>query len=248
MKKLFDIPYGEHERNILNIYLPDGEVNSVFVYFHGGGITDGSKEAANILTPFLTEQGVCVMSANYRLYPNCKFPDFLCDAAQAVAFAHKYMCEKLGCTKLFVGGSSAGGYISMMLCFDPKYLAAAGIDNSVIAGYYHDAGQPTVHFNVVRERGMDRRRVIIDEDAPLYHIGTAEKYPPMRFIVSDDDMKNRYEQTMLVLKTLEDFRYNDFDHVVMHGTHCQYCAAKDEDGNSVFAPMIWDFIKKVKNK
>ena len=53
---------------------------------------------------------------------------------------------------LYVGGSSAGAYIAMMLCFDPAYLKPYGVSN--IQGYLFDAGQPTVHFRVLKERGL----------------------------------------------------------------------------------------------
>ena len=59
----------------------------------------------------------------------------------------------------------------MMLCFDDKYLSACGVPADIIKGYVHDAGQPSTHFNVQRERGLDPRRVIIDEATPIYHIG-----------------------------------------------------------------------------
>lgn len=95
-----------------------------------------------------------------------------------------------------------------MLCFDKRFLAVHNINSDDIAGFIHDAGQSTTHFNVLRERGMDTRRVIVDEAAPLYHVTHNENYPPMLFIISDDDMTNRFEQTMVMLKTLKHFKNN----------------------------------------
>ena len=245
MKKISDIIYGKHEdANKLDAFLPDGKVTAVFVYFHGGGFDHGDKDHADVFAPYLCERGVAVVSANYRMYPNAKYPDFLYDGANAVAWANKYMREELGCDRLYVGGSSAGGYLSMMLCFDKTYLASAGIDNSVITGYFHDAGQPTAHFAVLKERGIDPRRIIVDETAPLFHIGTEPAYPGMRFIVSDDDMKNRYEQTMLVQSTMSHFGYENYDHIVMNSKHCKYVGKIDDNGVTVFGQMIYDFISK----
>ena len=62
-----------------------------------------------------------------------------------------------------------------------------------------DAGQPTAHFNVLKYADVDPRRIIVDETAPLYYVGLESEYPPMRFVVSDNDMTNRYEQTMTPL-------------------------------------------------
>ena len=128
----------------------------------------------------------------------------------------------------------------MMLCFDDKYLLPYKLPSDVIKGYIHDAGQPTTHFNVLRERGIDSRRVIIDEAAPIYHIGKAVSYPPMMIIVSDNDMKNRYEQTQLTISTLKHFEYEESKiyYRLMHGTHCHYSATVE------FGKIICEFINE----
>ncbi len=249
MKIMENVLYGnDSTAQALDVYLPDTAVSQVFVYFHGGGLDHGDKGMAKGFSTYLTDRGVAVISANYRMFPDAEYPDFICDAAKVVAWADKYMRDELNCDKLYVGGSSAGGYLSMMLCFNGRYLKNEGLDNSAISGYFHDAGQPTAHFNVLKHANIDPRRVIVDESAPLYYIGTEEKYPPMRFIVSDKDMRNRYEQTMLVISTLSHFEYNNFDHIVMNGGHCEYCRKVDDDGESVFGKMIWDFIDHVNNE
>lgn len=146
---------------------------------------------------------------------------------------------------IYVGGSSAGGYLSQMLCFDEKWLAKYNIKPCDITGFIHDAGQPTCHFNVLKERGIDSRRVIIDDSAPLYHIGEADEYPPMLIIVSDNDMKNRYEQTMLLESTLKHFGHTEKVQLkIMNGTHCAYVNKVDQDGESVFGKLVLSFINR----
>lgn len=245
MKTIENISYGNLDSvQKLDLYLPDGAASSMFVYFHGGGLVSGNKNFADVFAPYLTSRGIAIASANYRMYPDAEYPDFICDAAQAVAWANEYMRKELGGERLYIGGSSAGGYLSMMLCFDQRYLESVGLDNSKVAGYFHDAGQPTAHFNVLKYADIDPRRIIVDETAPLYYVGLEKEYPPMRFVVSDNDMKNRYEQTMLMLSTLSHFGYQNFDHIVMHGKHCEYCGKIDNDGESVFGQMIYDFVKR----
>lgn len=244
MKTLENIAYQtQNEAQKLDVYLPVGKVEAVFLYLHGGGIEGGDKKSGARFAPYLTARGVATVSANYRMYPDAKYPEFIRDVAQAVAWTHNYMKTELHCNTLYVGGSSAGGYLTMMLCFDKTYLAEVGLDNSAIAGYLHDAGQPTAHFNVLKHAGIDPRRIIVDESAPLYHMGCDEAYPKMRFIVSDNDMRNRLEQTMLVLSTLAHFGHKNFDHVLMNGRHCAYLGKFEENGDSVFAKMIYDFIQ-----
>ena len=250
MRLFKDIYYSEIKDcdHTLDVYTPDTEGFPVFVYFHGGGLEHGNKDNPRRIADaeYLTKHGIGLVSINYRKYPNAKYPEFILDAAEAVAFTKEHISEYGGNGKIFVGGSSAGGYLSMMLCFDERYLGKHGILPTDITGYIHDAGQPTSHFNVLREFGIDSRRVIIDETAPLYHVGKAESYSPMLIIYSDNDMKNRPEQLNLLLSTLNHFEYDrsKIDTIIMHGKHCHYLKENDADGSSKFGRMIYQFIEK----
>ena len=246
MKKLLDIYYTEerHPMKMLNLYLPECESFPVFVYFHGGGLVAGDRTGSDAAMQYLTARGIATVNVEYRMYSDARYPDFIEDCAAAVAWVKKNLPSYGANGEIYVGGSSAGGYLSMMLCFNKQFLGAHGIDPTEITGWFHDAGQPTKHFNVLKYSGEDARRVIVDETAPLFHIGTQEKHSPMRFIVSDNDMECRYEQTMLVLATMKHFGYSRFDHVVMQGTHCAYCN-RIENGESVFGKMILDFIQNL---
>lgn len=246
MKNLKNIYYldEQSEFKALDVYIPDGQCKAVFCHIHGGGIESGDKSNFYGIGEFLAENGYGSVSINYPLYPNTKFPDFLYAAAEAVAWTKNNMRKFFGCDRLYVGGESAGGYISMMLCFDKRYLGSVGLSNGDIAGYWHAAGQPTAHFNVLKYSGIDSRRVIVDETAPLYFIGMEkETYPYMRFTVSDNDMFARYEQTMLILKTLEHFGHKNLDCKVVSGTHCSYFRTRYEDGASEAAHLILDFLE-----
>ena len=244
MKSYLDICYGSTNEQLLDVHLPDCDRFPVFVYFHGGGLENGSKGTPEtVMYQYFTQHGLAVVTANYRMYPNAKYPDFVEDAAHVVAWTLEHMGEYGTVTGVYVGGSSAGGYLSQMLCFDESWYAKFGVQPAQISGYIHDAGQPTCHFNVLRERGIDNRRVIIDESAPLYHIAADKVYPPMLVIISDNDIQNRYEQTMLLLSTLKHFGYEGLAQLQqMHGGHCAYVNAVDENGDSVFGKLICQYI------
>ena len=217
MQKFKDISYGNEK---LDLYLPENKDFDLFVYFHGGGLERGDKANRPHIFEYLAACGVAVASVEYRKYPDAKYPDFIEDAAQSVAWLKKNISAYGNCKRIFVGGSSAGGYLSMMLCFDNRWLGEYGIDPMEIDGFIHDAGQPTKHYKVLKHQGIDNRRVIVDETAPLYHVGLAEKYPPMLFIVSDNDMENRLEQTQLMISTLRHFGHEAFLKIC-HGKHVQ---------------------------
>ena len=243
MNSIFDVEY--KKGLYIDLHLPESKDFDLFVYFHGGGLTSGSRKGVEVFAKTLAKSNIATASVEYRMYPDAKFPDFIEDGASSI----RYLKDNIGkfgkCNRIFVGGSSAGGYISMMLCFDQRYLLAEGVLPSDIAGYIHDAGQPTSHFRVLEELGKDSGRVIIDETAPLYFVGTSKEYPPMAFIVSDSDIPCRYEQIMLTVKTLESFGHKNKVYLeVMHGSHCEYVEKADGDGEGILGKVILKFIDK----
>ena len=244
MKSIVDVCYSEEYKQYLDIHLPECDSFPVFVYFHGGGLEAGDKaNGYTLFFEYLTAHGIAVVSANYRMYPDAKYPDFLVDGAKAVKWVFDNMHQYGKVTDIFVGGSSAGGYMSQMYCFDKRWLATEGLCPMDIKGFIHDAGQPTCHFNVLRERGLDTRRVIIDETAPIYHVGVDAQYPPMLIVVSDNDMPNRLEQTQLLVSTLREFEHTEnVELQMMHSSHCAYVRKGDENGISVFGPIVEKFI------
>lgn len=244
MKIITDVCYSQEHQQFLDIYLPECDSFPVFVYFHGGGLEAGDKANGYALFfEYLTTHGIAVVSANYRMYPDAKYPDFLVDGAKTIKWVFDNIKIYGNATDIYVGGSSAGGYMSQMLCFDKQWLAAQDLCPMDIKGFIHDAGQPTCHFNVLRERGLDTRRVIIDETAPIYHVGVDAQYPPMLIVVSDNDMPNRLEQTQLLVSTLREFEHTENVQLqMMHSSHCAYVRKGDENGVSVFGPIVEQFI------
>jgi len=254
MKKFSDINYTgidyqvtkADSRTLLDLYVPDdaSPETPVVVWFHGGGITGGSKEGdPGLICRRLSECGIASISANYRMYPDAKYPDFIEDAAAAVAWCKTNITQYTGGTgRIFVGGESAGGYLSMMLCFDRSYLLKHGIDpDTDIAGWIHGGGQPTAHFNVLAERGIDPKRVVVDESAPLYHIDR-DTFAPMLLLTSTNDIPGRMRQNQLVEATLRHFGYTGkADLHIIEGGHCSYCHP-EKDGSIIVVEMIKDFI------
>ena len=237
----------EYKKDLyVDLHLPESDGFDLFVYFHGGGLTGGSRKKIEPMAEGLAKINVATASVEYRMYPHAKFPDFIEDGACAVRWLKDHISEWGRCNRIFVGGSSAGGYISMMLCFDDSYFKAVGLVPTDIDAYIHDAGQPTSHFNVLKELGKDSRRLIVDETAPMYFVGTAEKYSPMLFIVSDGDLPCRYEQTLLMVRVLKHFGHekNVLLHV-QHGKHCEYVCKRDENGNEILSGIISDFLKRL---
>ncbi len=219
-----DIKYASYKENLLDLFLPDESASTVYIYIHGGGIEGGSYKIGNKLPDFYTSCGIAFASIEYRLYPNAKFPEYIIDCANAV----KYIQDNYDFENIIIGGSSAGGYISMMLFFNKQYFIDAAVNTSKIKGYIFDAGQPTSHFNYLRfDKKVDSRSVMIDEGAPIFYL--REDYPPCQphvfFICAENDMTNRVNQTNVLITAMKQFKFPTeklFYKIYENETHCSY--------------------------
>ncbi len=123
-----DIPYGSAVANKLDIYQPvRSELSPVVVFFYGGGWNSGDKASYKFVGASLAQAGVLTIIPNYTLYPRAKFPQFMRDAASAVAWAHAHAREWGGdADRLYVVGHSAGAHIAVLLALDQEYLQQVG--------------------------------------------------------------------------------------------------------------------------
>jgi acetyl esterase/lipase len=185
----------------LDFYYPKGVKNyATIVWFHGGGITGGSKE----IPKALTEKGYAVVGVGYRLSPKAKAPAYINDAAAAVAWVFQHIEQYGGSNQhIYISGHSAGGYLGMMITMDKKYLAAYSIDANRIAGLIPFSGQAITHYTIRQERGIKDTQPIIDEYAPLFHVRA--DLPPMLLITADreKELLGRYEENAYLLRMMK---------------------------------------------
>lgn len=119
---LANVKYGEHERNVLDIWFADRSEHPtpLAIYIHGGGFKSGSKDKLKPgdLSGFL-DAGISVASINYRLLPESPLPTPHLDATRALQFIRSRADEwKLDKNRVGVFGSSAGAQISMFLAYN----------------------------------------------------------------------------------------------------------------------------------
>ncbi|MES2593785.1 MAG: alpha/beta hydrolase [Verrucomicrobiota bacterium] len=195
----------EKERCKLDLYLPTkGEGFTTLVWFHGGGLTGGSKESEVMkrLGTSLAEEGIAVVVPNYRLSPKAKYPAYVADACAAVAWTLKNIPQHGGDAKrVFVGGHSAGGYLTLLLGMDARHLAKVGVKHSDLAGLIPVSGQTMTHYTVREERGIGKFSVIADEAAPVCW-AEAKGIAPMLVLWADKDMPARAEENAFLVAVL----------------------------------------------
>jgi acetyl esterase len=98
----------------IRIYRPKDALRAALVYFHGGGWVVGSLESADASCRALANRSRCVViSIDYRLAPETKFPGAVEDAYAATRWVADNAAElRIDPTKIAVGGASAGGNLA----------------------------------------------------------------------------------------------------------------------------------------
>lgn len=102
----FDGVFGE-------ITIPDNMTSeNIILYIHGGGLVSGSAKATRGYCSMLSRfSGLRVISINYSLAPENKYPKGLDDCYNA----YLQVREKFPQSKVAVTGESAGGYLTIAL-------------------------------------------------------------------------------------------------------------------------------------
>ena len=89
-----------------------------FVFFHGGGMVAGSIQTHDRICAALAQMTGCrLVSVDYRLAPEHKFPAAIEDAIAATRWVSE-QASSLGidATRLIVGGDSAGATLAAVVC------------------------------------------------------------------------------------------------------------------------------------
>lgn len=129
-----EVRYGPHDRNVLDLWVAEGEApRPLVVYIHGGGWIGGDK------TKFPTEQferllaaGISVASISYRYSTIEPYPTPMRDGGLAVQFLRHHSGKyKIDPHRVACYGSSAGAVTSLWLAFHDD-LADAGAEDPVL--------------------------------------------------------------------------------------------------------------------
>jgi acetyl esterase len=122
----------------LRLYRPGGVPATTplgaLVFFHGGGWVIGDLETHDALCRQLTaESGVSVVSVDYRLAPEHKFPAAVDDAWAATRWVVAHAGELgIDANRLSVGGDSAGGTLAAVVALQARDERAPSIALQVL--------------------------------------------------------------------------------------------------------------------
>jgi acetyl esterase/lipase len=125
---------------LANIYLPHTQQSPLpaVIWLHGGGWRFGDRNLAPNLAEFAQQSGLAIVSIDYRLSDEAKFPAAVDDVKTAVRWVRS-LAAQFGFDQDHVGlwGSSAGGHLAALAAIttEDEFQTAehAGISSAVQA-------------------------------------------------------------------------------------------------------------------
>jgi acetyl esterase len=163
------------------MYIPDvNQTLPILVWFHGGGWVIGNVEGSEGVTRHLASTSGCaVLSVNYRLSPDVKFPGPLDDCYGVTKWVYDN-AESLNIdqNRISVGGDSAGGNLAAAVCLRAKDDGQLPLVSQLLI-------YPCVDTDFTRKSYIKNK-----DDYAL--TATSMKWFWEQYINSDSDMDNPY--------------------------------------------------------
>ena len=175
-----DIAFGSDPRQKLDVYTPERAANPapVVVFFYGGSWSSGRRQDYAFVGRALAARGFVAVIADYRIYPQVRYPAFLEDGAAAVRWTRDHVAGYGGDPgRISLAGHSAGAYNAMMLALGPMFLPQAGVDRRTIRAVAGLSGP----YDFLPLRAASTRNAFgeapdLSDTQPINHAGPAS--PP----------------------------------------------------------------------
>jgi acetyl esterase/lipase len=270
--KYADIPYKsgnlpdyEKRMTTLDVHVPTGPMRKwpVIVHLHGGGLQEGdSKEGwstadKNNAIRKIWEQGYLMVCPNYRLgidpdlpnggAPRGKYPDYLRDAAAAVAWAKKNVEQYGGDPDdFFVMGYSAGAWLSLMLAIDTTWYSELGFDRKGVRGYMPLSAQTYTYGEYAIEFKISDRS--ISPGAALNYVRKVEA-PIHLFVGSlEEAASKRVSDNQTFVQKMKAVGNDDLELSIMAGRDHEHILSSIGNATDETRDLLMAFLKKYGKK
>lgn len=197
-----NVRYGNHERQVIDLYKADRPNAPVLLFVHGGGFVAGDKDSDgtfyNNVGRYFAANGYLAVSMNYRLAPDAVWPAGSEDTASVLAWLVEHAAEYGGDPeRIVIVGQSAGASHSAGVLFDTRFsLPPAVKAAALLSGFYQAAaplaGGPLLYFGS-DESAWDNR-------SPATHV--AAGHVPVMLSIAENDPAVIADQTLVLAREL----------------------------------------------
>jgi len=183
-----DLAYGATDRQKLDIYQPKqsiGQSSPVVIFVYGGSWQNGSKAGYGFIGHSLAQAGYTTVVIDYRLAPKQRYPAFVQDTADAIAWTYRNISQYGGNPQqLFVMGHSAGAFNAITAVNDQRFWRTTGVPDQAVLGVIGLAGPYAYDFRDYSTRkvfpvGAHPDQIMPDRhprpNAPAHYLLTAQR-------------------------------------------------------------------------
>lgn len=188
---VYDSSSQDKNTTSLDVYTldPPEPKSPVMVWVHGGGLRVGDKLSSKDLDPkpeyFNSKLGYILVSVNYRLLPEGRYPTNVQDVANALAWVHSNIASYGGDPEqIFLMGHSAGAGLVAQVATDEAFLEKAGKNLAILKGVIANEGSRydltapgTDAKGTEAAYGPDWRNA-----SPVAHVAKGKHIPPFLLI------------------------------------------------------------------
>lgn len=128
-KKIKGVNYGDHKRQVGDLYLTEKKNAPIVFTVHGGSWSNRSHEDMSSVAESLASHGYNVFNISYRFAPEFKHPSPIEDLNLAIEFIKNNHANLIDFNKIALWGYSSGAHIALMHGLKSKHSIQA-----IIAG------------------------------------------------------------------------------------------------------------------
>ena len=128
----------------------------VVLHLHGGAFTGGSLDSGRTVAKLLSDAGAVVVSADYPLAPEHRFPKALDAAFRTLNWMHKSRATLAGRrSQVFVAGEEAGGNLAAALALMARDQQTPALAGQILLSPMLDPCMATCSMRDAREGAAD---------------------------------------------------------------------------------------------
>ena len=184
------VRFGSHGQT-LDVWRAETAANAdkrpVLIFWHGGGWVKGARQDYAFAGRAFARQGFVVVIPDYRKVPDVRFPAFVEDGAEAVAWVRDNIARFGGDPqRIAFSGHSAGAHTAVLLALDPRWLDAADVDPRIVKAVVGLSG-PYDFYPFTTKRSIDAMAQYPDPKVTQPIDQARADAPPMLLVTSTKD-------------------------------------------------------------
>ena len=245
-----DVAYGPHERNRLDLFVPDetaasSAARAIVVFVHGGGFVGGDKSAPNSpyydnIAVWAAREGFVGVTVTYRLAPAHPYPSAAEDVASALRWIERHCAGFRGDAGAIVPFGQSAGATHIASCIAAGH--AKNVAGAVLLSGVYDFEAMRESPNVQAYVGDDR--AAMRAASPLTGLASADV--PLLFGVSEFDPPEFQAQAAVLFERRWSARgrFPDVIYLPQHNHLSQvaHLGARDT-GDSMLADRLSMFVR-----